>query len=70
MAPIFENLSEKYQDKVIFARVDIDQNQEIAQTYGIEAIPTFILFLKGEPHERLVGAVGKSGLEDILTNIP
>lgn len=66
MKPIFEELAKDYGDKIIFGRVNVDENQSLAIKYGISAIPTFILFLNGEPKERLIGAVGRGPLEKII----
>lgn len=70
MAPVLENLSEKYGEQVVFAKLNVDENPSIAQLYGVEAIPTFVLFFKGEPLDRAVGAVGKNGLEQLLSRAP
>ncbi|MEM3506537.1 MAG: thioredoxin [Candidatus Bathyarchaeia archaeon] len=69
MKSIFEELAKDYGDKVIFGRINVDENQNLAIKYGISAIPTFILFLNGKPIERLIGAVGKKPLEDIIRKI-
>lgn len=61
MHPVFESISKKYQT-VQFARMDVDQNRIIPARYGVQAIPTFIMFLEGRPVERMMGAVGAPGL--------
>jgi len=69
MKPIFEELAKEYGEKIIFGRVNVDENQNLAIKYGINAIPTFILFLNGKPIERLVGAVGRKLLENIIRKV-
>ncbi|MEM2896250.1 MAG: thioredoxin [Candidatus Bathyarchaeia archaeon] len=69
MKPILDELAEDYGERVIFGRVNVDENQNLAIKYGINAIPTFILFLNGKPVERLVGAVGKKPLEKIIRKV-
>jgi thioredoxin 1 len=69
MKPIFEELAKEYGEKIIFGRVNVDENQNLAIKYGINAIPTFILFLNGKPIERLVGAVGRKPLENIIRKV-
>jgi thioredoxin 1 len=69
MKPIFEELAKDYGEKVIFGRVNVDENQNLAIKYGISAIPTFILFSNGKPIERLVGAVGRKPLENIIRKV-
>jgi len=67
MAPVMEELARDYAGKAVFARVNVDENPEIAGRYSIMSIPHFILFRNGRPAERIVGAVGRGPLEDALT---
>ncbi len=55
IAPVYENLSEQYQGKLGFAKMDIDENQQTPGSLGIQAIPTLMVFKGGEPIARLVG---------------
>jgi thioredoxin 1 len=55
IAPVFERLSDRYQGKLRFARMNIDEHPNAAQTLGIQAIPTLIVFNKGNVVERIVG---------------
>lgn len=61
MHHVFESLSKKYQS-VRFARMDVDRNRVVPARYGVQAIPTFIMFRNGQPVERLMGAVGAPGI--------
>ena len=61
MHPIFTRLSKKFK-KIRFARLNIDQNQDIATKLGIQAIPIFIMFKTGMPVDKVVGAVGEPGI--------
>ncbi len=65
MHPVFERLSKKYKE-MQFARVNVDENQPIAQKFGVQAIPTFILFKKGQQIDRMMGAVGEPGIHMIV----
>lgn len=58
IAPIFEQLSVKNSvpGSLAFAKIDVDEQQEIASRYGITAMPTFILLKKGEVSETVRGA--------------
>lgn len=69
MLPVFDKLAKKYSEKINFARLNVDDYQSIAVKYDVYAIPTFIIFFKGETIERAVGAVGEKGLENILEKI-
>lgn len=55
IAPVFERLSDQYQGRLRFARMNIDEHPNAAKTLGIQAIPTLIVFDKGNIVERLVG---------------
>lgn len=55
ISPVLEKFSQEFQD-VQFLKVDVDESQDIAQEYGITAMPTFVLFKKGEPIGKIVGA--------------
>ena len=61
MHPVFTRLSKKFK-KILFARLNIDQNQDIATKLGIQAIPIFIMFKTGMPVDKVVGAVGEPGI--------
>lgn len=57
MKPIFEKVEKEMAGKAKFLKVDVDQNQELAQKYNIEAIPTLVLFKDGKPAATKVGAM-------------
>jgi len=56
IAPFLEELADEYAGKVVIAKMDVDQNPENASKYGVQSIPTLILFNKGEQVDRSVGA--------------
>ena len=66
MAPVIEELTRDYTGKAVFAKVNVDENPEVASRYNIMSIPHFIIFKNGNPAERIVGAVGRGPLEDAL----
>jgi len=66
MKPVMEALAGEYAGRVSFAEVNIDRNERLAQRHGIMSIPHLILFKDGRPVERVVGAVGRPGLESVL----
>ena len=55
IAPVFEKLSDKYEGKLGFAKMDIDTHDQTPIRYGVQAIPTLIIFKNGQPIHRLVG---------------
>jgi len=66
MAPVIEELTHDYKGKAVFAKVNVDENPELASRYSVMSIPHFIIFRNGRPAERIVGAVGRGPLEDAL----
>lgn len=66
MHPVFERLAAKYAGAVVFGRLNVDENPSVATEYSVFSIPTFILFVKGEPVDRLVGAVGEGTLDALI----
>jgi len=66
MAPVMEELADDYAEKAIFARLNIDENLEVANHYNVMGIPLFIIFKQGRPVETIIGAVGRGPLEEAL----
>lgn len=55
IAPIIEKISEQYDGKITVAKVDVDQQQELSIRYGIQSIPTVILFKDGKIASKEIG---------------
>ncbi|MDQ6985877.1 MAG: thioredoxin [Candidatus Dojkabacteria bacterium] len=68
IAPVFEDLSEKWDGKIKFAKLNVDENPEVADTYGVQGIPTLILYKDGEIVKRLVGAVPEAAMHEFLND--
>jgi thioredoxin 1 len=66
IAPILDEVSRDYADKLNVAKVNVDENQEIASKYGIRGIPTLMLFRNGAVVATKVGALSKSQLTAFL----
>ena len=65
IAPVLDQIAEERSDlKVV--KLNIDEDPEVAQRYGVMSIPTLILFKDGEPQAAAVGAMPKSMLEERL----
>ena len=64
MHPIFESLYKKY-PKIKFARVNVDNNQNISMRFSVQSIPTFIMFKSGQIVDKMMGAVGAPGIHMI-----
>ena len=67
--PILEELSEDYKDKLIVAKVNVDQNQNSAQQYDVMSIPTVILVKDGKEVGRQIGFAGKQGYEELIKKV-
>lgn len=63
LGPIVEELAEKYEDKAIIGKLNIDDNDEIAAAHRVRNIPTVLFFKDGELKDRSVGLVKLSDLE-------
>lgn len=63
IAPLVDQLAEKYEGKLRVGKVDADQNQNLLIQYGIMGIPTLMLFKNGEVAERIVGFMPMPVLE-------
>ncbi|WP_018700477.1 thioredoxin TrxA [Amorphus coralli] len=62
IAPSLEQIATEMDGKVKIAKLNIDENQQIAMQYGVRSIPTLILFKNGAPAATQVGAVPKGKL--------
>ncbi len=61
--PILEELAHEQGDRVVFAKVNVDESPIYASRYGVLSIPTTILFEQGEPQETVIGARPRSYYE-------
>ena len=64
--PILEEIADDYDDRIDVRKVDVDENQSLAQQYGVRGIPTLLLFSDGETRETVVGLRSKSQLVELL----
>jgi thioredoxin 1 len=62
VAPVLEDISNQYADKFKVAKVDVDENPELASDYGIRSIPTMILFKDGKQAGNIIGALPKEAI--------
>jgi thioredoxin 1 len=66
IAPIIEDLADEFEGRAKVGKVDVDENPQVAQQYGVRSIPTLMFFKDGEMQEQLVGASGKKPLKEKL----
>jgi thioredoxin 1 len=62
IAPVLEEISVEQQGKLGIAKLNVDENPEVAMRFNVMSIPTLLVFKDGEPVKRLVGAKGKGQL--------
>jgi thioredoxin 1 len=68
IAPVLEELDQDMGNQVKFVKIDVDQNQETANKFGIMSIPTLLLMKDGKVVDTLVGFKSKEELEEALNN--
>ncbi len=66
LSPVVDELAEKYDGKVKFGKVNVDEHPRLAMNYSVESIPTLLLFRDGRPVDKSVGVVPKSQIEQML----
>ncbi len=66
IAPIIEELAEDFEGKATIAKVNTDEEQDIAIKYGIRSIPTLLFFKDGQVVDQMIGAAGKQVIADKL----
>lgn len=62
LTPIFEEVAQTHSEQVIFAKVNVDNNPQIASKYGVMSIPTLIIFKNGEVEAVKMGLLSRSQL--------
>ncbi len=65
-APKFDEFAEKYSEKMTVAKVNVDQNKELARKYNVRSVPTTIMIKDGKEVERLGGNVSSAELEALV----
>ncbi len=64
MGPSIDELSAEYEGRALIGKVDVEENNDLAEKYAIRSVPTIIFFKDGEMVDKQVGAVPKAVLED------
>jgi thioredoxin 1 len=66
LSPVIDEVAEDYKGKAIIAKVNIDEQVELAQKFGVMSIPTLLLFNDGKIVGRSVGVVGKDKIAAMI----
>ena len=66
IAPSVEAIAEEYQEKAGVYKMNVDENMNVPQRFGIRGIPTLIVFKGGQEQERIVGAVSREAIAKVI----
>ena len=69
LGPIIERVAEHFKEKVILIKANIDNFPTTAQKFGVEKIPTIVLFKNGKPINGFVGLIPEKAIKEWLENI-
>ena len=69
LAPIINELADEYTGRVKVAKVDVDNSRDSAAKYGIQSVPTIMVFKAGEPVKKFVGLMPKAKLTEALDEV-
>jgi thioredoxin 1 len=66
VAPTLDQIADEMNGKVRIAKLNVDENQEVAMKFMVSSIPTFILFKGGQAADRALGALPKAAFENLI----
>ena len=66
LSPTLEEIAADYEGRVKIAKLNVDENPGQTRAFGIRAIPTMIIFKEGSPGERIMGALHKKHITDVI----
>ena len=69
MAPILRDMADEFDGRVVFAKVDVPNNRDLAEQFKIKSIPTLVFFKKGKECDRANGVKSRQELRKILENL-
>jgi thioredoxin 1 len=69
IAPLLDEFASNYEGKVKVTKLNVEENSETSQRFGITGIPTLLFFRNGQIVDRLIGAVPKSQLESRIQRL-
>lgn len=68
LSPTLDEVSEEFGDRVNIVKVDVDEREDLAMTYGIRSVPTVLFFKNGQQVDKFVGALPKSEIVSKIEN--
>ena len=67
VAPVIEEMARDYAGKILFGKLNVDENQEVSRQYEIVSIPTLLVFKNGKLVDKIIGAMPRQMLEPKIT---
>jgi len=67
MGPVVDEVAQEFEGKAVVAKVNVDEEQQLAINFGINSIPAFLVFKDGKPVDRLIGVVSKAALSGLIS---
>lgn len=69
ISPIISKLAEKYDGKIVVGKCDVEENDELAEEFGIRNIPTILFFKGGQIANKVVGAQSEAKLDEVFQSL-
>ena len=66
MAPVLDDLYDEFKGKIKCAKINIDENRELAVKFNVSSIPNFVLFKDGKVVEQIIGSMTQEELSNVL----
>ena len=63
VGPIIDQLAKEYSGKVVFGKLNVDESPRVASTFGVQSIPTMMIFKGGKAVDVMIGAIPKGAIE-------
>jgi len=69
MTPILRDMAERFDERIVFAKVDVQSSRDLAQQFAVKNIPTLILFRHGKEWDRLSGVRNRTELNKLFEKL-
>jgi thioredoxin 1 len=66
IGPVVEELAPSYEGRAVIAKMNVDENPNVAQRFGVTSIPTLMMFKNGKLVDRMVGAAPRNALQQFI----
>lgn len=69
VSPVIEELAHEYEGKVKVGKLNVDENQQSAEKFGVMSIPTILIFKNGQPVKTMIGAQGRENYKQAIDEV-